>query len=96
MLIHALQHIVVKLQQAVPHLEEFVAQSHSTFANYRESREIVEHIQTGGGLMQKLEIVKNSFILDVREMPTILRAIKNARITAEMPEANHSASKERL
>lgn len=49
------------------------------------------HTVIVGGLMQKLETVKNLFILVVKETQTILRPIKSVRTIVETQEVNHNA-----
>lgn len=51
------------------------------------------HIVIAGGLTQKLAIVKNLFILDVKEMPTILKHIKNVKTIVVTQEVSLNAFK---
>lgn len=48
------------------------------------------HTVTGGGLMRKLETVKNLSIQGVKEMRIILRLTKNVRITAATPKVSRT------
>lgn len=51
------------------------------------------HTVIGGGLMQKLVIVKSLSILDAKEMLTILERTKNVKTIVVTQEVNHNAFK---